>query len=317
MSDTNSAAQATPQTAPQAAPEATSTEGTNAQAAVAQAVKAPQLPPPASSKKKYQIKVDGRQEDLEFDPSNEEEVKKHLQMSRVAQKRMQQFTEYEGNVKTLFELLKSDPIKVLSDPRLGITEETRKHMAEMIINNEIQELQKTPEQREKEKLQRDYENLKKQHEEEKKSREQQEFSRMQQQYAVQFDNEISDAIDKSGLPKTSTTVKRFADALMFATQNGISLSARELAPLIKKQVLSDYREMTSSLPDDEFEEWLGKDNSNRLRKRSIQRLKQVAQGPAAVRDTGAANKPAPVVEKSKVTAKDFFRGLGGNQVAKK
>lgn len=298
------------------APAATqdSAQGTNAQSAVAAAVKAPQTTAPASSKKKYQLKVDGRQEDFEFDPSNEEDVKKQLQLARVGQKRMQQFSEYENNVKDMFALLQSDPIKVLSDPRLGITEETRKRMAEMIINNEIEELQKTPEQRDKEKLQRDYENLKKQHEQDKTAREAAEFQRVQQQYASQLDTEITDAIEKSGLPKTSRTVKYFAEALMFCNQNNIDLSAKDLGPLIRKQTMADYRELVGSLPDDELEDFIGKDTSSRLRKRSIQRIKNIAPPTSAsVQDTGRASQVAnAAAPASKVSARDFFKNLGGN-----
>ena len=288
------------------ASQATAVGGTTPASANA-APKAPAAP--VSSKKKYNLKIDGREEAIEFDPANEEEVKKHLQMSRVAQKRMQQFSEYENNVKGLFELLKNDPIKVLSDPRLGIDDATRKKMAEMIINNEIEELQKTPEQREKERMTREYETLKRQHEEEKAARAQAEQARLQTQYAQQLDVEISDAIEKSGLPKTSRTVKYFAEALMFCVQNNIDLSPKDLAPLIKRQTLGDFREIIGSLPDDSLEDFIGKDTASRLRKRSIAKIKQVAGNAQQVRDTGAASRPA-AEPAAKVSAKSFFSSLG-------
>jgi hypothetical protein len=228
---------------------------------------------------------------------------------------MQQFTEYENNVRDLFELLQKDPIKVLGDPRLGITDETRQRMAQMIINNEIQEMQKTPEQREKERLQKQYEDLKKQNETEKKAREQAEFARLQTQYAQQFDNDISEAITGSGLPKTARTVKYFAEAMMFCIQNNIDLNARDLAPLIKKQTMSDFRDLVGSLPDDQFEDFVGKDNISRLRKRSIQKIKQVASNPSAVRDTGTPSK-APEKAAERVSAKDFFKSLGASTKTK-
>jgi hypothetical protein len=267
--------------------------------------------PSVSAKKKYQLKVDGQTENFEFDPTNEAEVTKQLQLARVSQKRMQQFSEYENNVKNLFDLLQKDPIKVLSDPRLGVSEETRKKMAEMIINNEITEMQKSPEQKEKERLQRQYEDLKQQHEAERKAREQSEMSRLQQQYAQQFDNDISDAINSSGLPKTSRTVRYFAEAMMFCVQNNIDLGARDLAPLIRKQTMGDFRDIVNSLPDEEFEDFVGKDNISRLRKRSIQKIKQVAATAQQVKDTGKADAPKPTQEDKKVSARDFFKGLGG------
>lgn len=268
--------------------------------------------PPPSNKKKYNLKVDGKEETVELDLDNPEEITKHLQMSRAAQKRMQQFSEYEKGVKGLFDTLKTDPLKVLADPRLGIPDEVRKKMAEAIINNEIEELQKTPEQREKERIQREYEALKKQHEDEKKTREQAEFQRMQEQAAAQYDRDISDAIASAGLPKTARTVKYMAEAMMFCLQNGLDLNAKDLVPHIKKQTLGDFREIISSLPDEEFEDWLGKDQIGRIRKRNLQRIKQVAQDPKQVKPTGAeaAKKKESEKPDQKISYKDFFKNLG-------
>lgn len=260
----------------------------------------------ADLKKKYKIKVDSREEEVELDLGNEEEIKKHLQLSKAAQKRMQQYAEYEKGVKGLFEALRTDPLKVLSDPRLGIPEEARKKMAEAIINNEIEELQKTPEQREKEKIQREYEALKKQHENEKKAREEAEFRRMQEAAAVQLDNDISQAIEQAKLPKTSRTVKQMAEAMMFCLENGLDLSAKDLVPMIKNQTLSDFREIISSLPDEEFEDWLGKDQIGRIRKRNLQRIKQVAQGPSQVKPTGNDVKKKESEPEKKIPMKEFF-----------
>jgi hypothetical protein len=266
----------------------------------------------ASTKKRYNIKVDGREEEVEFDPYNEEEVKKNLQMSRASQKRMQQFAEYEKGVRGLFEQLQNDPLKVISDPRLKIPEATRQKMAQAIINNEIEEMQKSPEQREKERLQREYESLKKQHEEEKKAREASEFSRLQEQAAVQLDTDISAAIESAKLPKTARTVKYMAEALMLCLQNGLDLNARDVLPYVQDQILGDFREIIGSLPDEEFEEWLGKDQISRIRKRTLQRIKQVATASTNVKSTGNDSQREADAKKNekKIPMKDFFKTLG-------
>ena len=313
--------------APSSTPASAPAENTNASSATQAAVSAPstgtpkassaaapqQIQKPTSAKKTYQLKVDGKVENLDFDPSNEEELVKHLQMSRVSQKRMQQFSEYENNVKGLFDLLQKDPIKVLGDPRLGISEETRQKMAQAIINNEIEELQKSPETRERDRLQKEFENLKRQHEEEKKEREGQEFTRLQEQYAGQLDTDITAAIEAQKLPKTARTVRYMAEALMFCVQNNIPMSAKDLGGLVKKQTLGDFRDMIGSLPDDDFEEWLGKDQITRIRKRTLARLKNSSTQSNEVRSTGKTSKgeESKKGEQKKVAMKDFFKGLGG------
>lgn len=294
------------------APETNEVEGQVEAGAAAEAPKKEE--PKAESKrgkKKFELKVDGAVDSIEVDLDNEEELKRHLQMSKAAQKRMQQFAEYEKGVKGLFEALQKDPLKVLSDPRLGISEDARKKMAEAIINNEIEEMQKTPEQREKERLQREFEALKKQHEEEKQAREQAEFKRLQDQAAQQLDLEISQAIEQAKLPKTARTVRYMAEAMMFALQNGLDLAAKDLVPYIKKSTLSDFREIISSLPDEEFEDWLGKDQISRIRKRNLQKVKQIAETASAVKPTAeAAKAKEEAKEPKKMLAKDFFRTLG-------
>lgn len=261
----------------------------------------------ASAKKKYQLKVDGKDEEYEFDASNEEEVKKHLQLSKVSHKRMQESAEMRKGVQELLDTLRTDPLKVLSDPRLGIPDDIRKRMAESIINNELEEMAKTPEQKEKEQLTKEYERLKSEVETERKGREEAEKARYNEQQAVALDTEISDAITTSGLPKTARTVRYMAEALMFCLQNNLDLSAKDLVPYVKKQTLGEFKEMVSSLPDEEFESWLGKDQISRLRKRSIARSK-APDNPAAIKPTGVES---PKSEESKtVLMKDFFKTLG-------
>src|SRR6185295_10027211 len=68
-----------------------------------------------SNKKKYKIKVDKSEEELELDLDNEEEVKKHLQMSRAAQKRMHEAAEVRKAAIDFIDELKKNPRKVLSD----------------------------------------------------------------------------------------------------------------------------------------------------------------------------------------------------------
>jgi hypothetical protein len=267
---------------------------------------------PVSTRKTYNIKVDGEEIPVDFDPSNEEEVRKHLQMSRASQKRMQQFSEYEKGVRGLFDQLQKDPLKVLGDPRLGISQETRKKLAEQLINNEIEEMQKSPEVREKERLQREYEELKKQHEQEKTGREKAEFARLQEQAMVQLDVDISAAIEGANLPKTARTVKYMAEALMLCLQNGLDLNAKDVLPYVQSQILGDFREIIGSLPDEGLEEWLGKDQINRIRKRTLQKLKTAATANTQVKSTaqGSSRDAAVKADQKKVPMKDFFKNLG-------
>jgi len=261
-----------------------------------------------SNKKKFDLKVDGQIESLEIDLDNEEELRKHLQLSKAAYKRMQESSEMRKGVQELLDTLRADPLKVLTDPRLQIPEDVRKKLAEAIINDEISEMAKTPEQKEKERIQKEYERLKKEVEDERKAREVAEQARLQEQMAMHYDQEISGAIEASGMPKNARTVRYFAEALQFCLQNNLDMTAKDLIPYVKKQALSEFREVISALPDEDFESWLGKDQISRIRKRNIQRAKEVASA-QSIPETGTA---APKEEKpqEKILMKDFFKKLG-------
>jgi hypothetical protein len=262
----------------------------------------------AAAKKKFKLKVDGKEEEIDFDPSDEAELIKQLQLARVGHKRMQSEAELRKGIDELVTLLRTDPLKVIADPRLNIPDETRKKMAQSIIDNELEELAKTPEQKEKERFQKEYEVLKKQVEDEKKAREAAEMAKLTQEESAKLDAEMTEAIESSGLPKTARTVRYMAEAISFCLSKGLDLSAKDLVPYIKKQTLTEFKEMISALPDDEFESWLGKDQISRLRKRSLAR-RQVPQAAQDIKTTGIAGKDEEK-PRDRVRMNDFFKGLG-------
>lgn len=310
MSEVNTGAVA-PETA---SPEASETEVS--EEAAAQVAAEPSAPTDALEKeaageklskeekaeiKKWRLKIDGREEEL-----TEDELVKHAQLGKAAHKRMQEAAQYKKNVAAFFETLKADPLRVLSDPSLGIPAEQLKKLAESVISNEIEDLKKTPEQREKEKLQRELESLKQRYKEEEESRKQSEFQRLQEQAALQLDNDIASALDTSGLPKSPYTVKKMAEYMLLALQNDIDLSAKDVVPIIKKQITSEIREMFSAAPEDLIEDFLGKDNISRLRKRAVARIKDAPKTAEQIKPSGAeAQKPKE--EPKKIPFKEFFK----------
>lgn len=263
-----------------------------------------------SNKKKFKVKVDSKEEEIELDFDNEEEIQKHLQLSKAAQKRMQQFAEYEKGVKGLLETLRTDPLKVLSDKRLGIPEDVRQKLAESIMNQEIEEMQKTPEQKAQEKIQKEYEELKKQHEEMLKAKEEEKDALTREKLTREYDLDISSAIEKAGMPKNARTVRYFAEAMAFCVENNINMTAQDLIPYVKKNALSEFRELVTALPDEDFEDWLGKDQISRIRKRTLDRIKKSAPGPEQVKAGGDSDRK-PAEPQPKVNMKDFMKSLGG------
>lgn len=294
-----------------------SVEGSEGEAVEAQLDEAQKtLQDPAASKaekkaaekliKRLEIKVDGKTETVELDLDNEEELKKHLQMSRAAQRRMQEARELQKAAEEFVQLLKTNPRKVLNDPNIGVD---LKKLAQEIINEEIEESQKTPEQREKEKLQRELEELKAKFEREEKERQEREFQRLQAEQEEKIQNDIESALQTGELPKTAYTVRKMAEMMMLALQNDIDLSPKDLVPLLRKQMQADVKDLFGAASDDIIEELVGKERISAIRKKKVaQAQKQVAQTASAVKATGQDVKQAAKKEEKKISIRDFLKG---------
>jgi hypothetical protein len=255
--------------------------------------------------KEYKLKVNGKEKVVKFDPSNDEEVVKYLQKAEASDSKFQEAAEVRKAAMQFIDELRKNPRKVLTDPNIAVD---LKKLAQEIMNEEIQEMEKTPEQREKEKLQRELEEIKKQREEEKKTWEQKEFERLQAQHEQQLESDISSALDIGGLPKTARTVKAMAEMMMIALENGIDLTPKDIVPIVKNTTLSEFKEVVNSLSDDQLEDFLGKEVIGRLRKRSVAKAKAAVQTASSVKPTGSEPKKSELKQpEKKMTIRDFLK----------
>ena len=222
------------------------------------------------------LKVDGKEYDeaLPFDipdtPEAREWMTKNLQLSKVSQKRMSEFSKLQSEAQQFIEELRKNPEKILSDPNLGID---MKKLAARVIEEEIANSQKSPEQLEKEKLQAELKRMKEDRDREKEDFQKKESERLTQQAYEQYDTEMTRAIEKSDLPKSPYVVKKMADYLYTALQNGVDLTADEVMPLVREEIQKDIADMFSTMPEDVISKILGKDVLTKLRKSNIARAK--------------------------------------------
>lgn len=255
--------------------------------------------------KKFKLKVHGKEIDEEIDLENEEDLTRRFQLAKAAQVKMQESHELRKAAEQFIEMLRTNPRRVLTDPNIGVD---LKALAQDIINEEIENASKSPEQLEKEKLQRELEELREKYKKDEEDRKNREFERLQAEQEEKIQSDIEVALKSSELPKTPYTVRKMAEMMMLALENNIDLSPKDIVPLLRKQMLGDIKELFSASSDDVLEEILGKDNISRLRKRTVSKVKQqqVAQTANSVKPTGAdAKKPEPKEEK-KMSLKDFL-----------
>jgi hypothetical protein len=266
----------------------------------------------AAAKKAYKLKVGGK--DVEVDES---ELLKRAQMGYSADEKWQEAAKMRKQMDGFIQLLQRDPAKALEQMGYDVDK-----MAEERIQQRIAEMQKSPEQLEREKLQRELKEMKERdaaREEEYRAKETQ---RIQDQYAIELENDISSALDNNsyGFPKTPYVVKRIADTMILAVQQGIAtnnqrlknITAKDVLPIVEAEIKQELSDMYSASPDEVFEQLIGKERLNKYRKSKIKKA-AAPKSASDVKQTGT--KELKKIQESqqpakKISSKDFFKTLG-------
>ncbi len=262
--------------------------------------------------KSLKIKFNGKEydEELPFEIPDTPEAMKYmqnkLQMDKLARVKSQESANQQKMITEFMDALKKNPRKVLSDPSIGVD---LKRIAAELIEEEIENSKKSPEQLEREKLENELKAMKEEREKEKDEFNKRELDRLQQQEFERYDMLMSKAIEKSDLPKSPYIIKKMADYMLMGLQKGIDVTPDDVLPLIREEMQNDLKEMFAVMPEDIIESIVGKENINRIRKKNLQRAKQSASvqqvSQAKTKDVGAVSQKQTPVGK-KVKARDFF-----------
>lgn len=261
--------------------------------------------------KKLKIKFNNKEleEELPFeipdDEAAQEYMRKHLQMSKLAQAKAQDYSQLEKEIQQFVEGLRKNPRDILSNPELGI--DVDKFVQEY-VQQKLDEAQKSPEQLEKERLQKELNDLKSKLEKDQEEAKQKEYERLVAQETERYDNAIASAIKESELPPSPYVFKKMAGYMLLGLQNNIDLDPKDVIPLVKNEISNDLKEMFAVMPDEAVEAIVGKDTLNRIRKKNVSKAKQAAAvAPSQIKDVGASSKKeGDQTPQKKMTYKDFF-----------
>lgn len=260
----------------------------------------------AAMKKKFKLKVDGEEIEEEIDLSNEEDLKRRLQLAKAAQKRMQESAHMKMAIKEFYELLQTNPDEALS--QLGF--DPLKYSEER-LRREIEEQKKSPQQKEFERQQRELEKHKRELDRLRQEREAAELRALEERYHRQLEDEILSAIDGvKDVPRSAYFIKRVSDMMASFIRSGkTDVTAKDVVPIVRKQIKQELRDMYSAAPEDILEELWGKQNLDRLRKKRIAKAREAKklQSVKDIKSTGT--RPQEEAPKKKISMNDFFRNL--------
>jgi len=252
--------------------------------------------------KKLKLKVDGEEFEEELDLDNDEALIKHLQMSKMGQKRAQEKADQDKMMKAFLNDLDANPFETMK--KLGKDPEA---LIEAYINEQMERAKKTPAELEAEQLKAELKAYKEQREREQNDFQTKEMERLQQQAFQQYDTQMEETLKKSGLPQDAYTVKKMADYMVAVLEMGHDVTPQDVVDLVKAERHSDIQAHLSSLNEDEIEELLGQQTLNKLRKRRIAKSQETQKSLGnKVVETGKIGKVAET-PKQKQSFKDFFK----------
>ena len=235
-----------------------------------------------------------------------EEAKKYAQMGFDANKKWQEAATMKKDLEGFVGLLQSDPSQALELLGIDLDE-----FAEGHINKRIKDMEKSPEEKAQEAIQKELEDARKKLKEMEDQKKDAEFQELIKAEKEKFNNELQDALKEfKTLPNSKYVVKRTADIMRYAIQNGRpNITVKEILPIVEKEIRSDFNEILRSAPDDIIESFIGKDILSRMREKRIEEYKKTPQTTQNIKATGTQEQAKPK-KKEKVSSRDFFKKIG-------
>lgn len=176
--------------------------------------------------------------------------------------------------------------------------------AEKRLAQKLEEHRLTPEQREARAQKEELDRLRAEKAEMEKQQQQRQYDEQVSKYQQYYDQQFSDAIITSGLPKTATTLKRMAEKAELYWGSGLQVPLDIIAAEVKDDIKTEKRELIKSLKDDDLLDFYDDDEREAIRKLLVKQAK--LQPPAQPNENNLPkrkNKPLTLLELQERAAK--------------
>lgn len=261
--------------------------------------------------KEYTLKVNGKEKTVKLDLNNEQDIIRRLQLAEAGQSAMQKQKELEKTYEAELKRLMEKPWEVIEELGLDPVK-----LSEERLRAEVEERKKSPELRAKEQLERELakarEELKKREDEARDAK----MAKLEAEESAKLEAEIEAALDAhQNLPRSQKTVARIADAMLWAIENaeemGLNpddITVEDVMPSVEEDIRNELSEFMSQLPEEMMEEYIGRQNLERLRKKRLSAAKtnNISNVKPTTQSVETKEKKEP---KKKLRSKDYFRNL--------
>ena len=242
--------------------------------------------------------------EIDDDPAAIEYMTKQLQLAKMSQSKAQEAKALESEVVSFLQELKANPRKALANPMIGID---IKQLAAEILEEEIENSKKSPEQLEKEKLELELKAIKEEREREKKEAEDRAYQQTLERSYEKYENMLTSALESNpDLPSNPYIVDKMTKYMSIAVDAGYEPDMDIIANIVRDEVNNDVRHLLNVLPVEKVEALMGKDVLEKLRKNRLAAAKKTPTPIKSIAKDIAPKKEVKSEAAPKVTIRDFF-----------
>lgn len=276
--------------------------------ASADAKKPGETPAQAEARRKYKLKVDGAEQELEL---NDSEISVRLQKAIAAEKRMAQAAEIQKSFRQFSEMFPTDPSGAakLIAPDLNLEEYYEKKLIEKFQAEERQK--QDPAAYEREQLKKQLEEYRTKEQKAKEAADAKAQAEHDAKVGKEMEKEFMDALEESGLPKDRRYLRMLAEVADVNLEHGIELTPKQMAAEVNSQLREQHQHVVRGMKGESLIKHLGADVVKEVLKYSVDqhRAKQsVVTAPTAKGEETPAQRDARKL-KSGSELRNFFRGL--------
>jgi hypothetical protein len=225
-----------------------------------------------------ELKVNGKIIKKEVDWNDKESLKRELQLAMAGREAMAESSELKKLFANEIGRLKQDPWSVLEE--LGLNPD---ELAELRIQQRIEEMQKSPEQKERERLEnekikymQEVEALRKQIQQKEEKEKELARQKFEEEVAHDLEENIIKALDAhKDISASPKIINRIADTMLWAIDNGFEdVTPEDVIPTVRKELRTEINDLLANLPEDFLEEFIGQKTIDKLRKKRLAAAKQ-------------------------------------------
>lgn len=221
----------------------------------------------ASQKRKITMMIDGQSMEEEVD---EEDLIKAYQQHKASSKRFSEAAQMRKQAETFLKMLKDKPDAVFSE--LGMNP---REWAEQYLVAQLEEERLDPKEKELRQYKKQLEALESEKKAQVQAQQQQMYTQLTEHYQQDFEKQIIDNLNTSGLPRTEHTVSRMAYYMSKALDAGLNdVTFADIVPLVKQDYETEVKSLFGSADIEKLINLVGEEPIKKLRTYDLNRAKQ-------------------------------------------